>query len=357
MDPGITAALAVGLGGYAAYLFGLPAVWAKVIGVASIVAVAAANVRGVRFGAGLVRWLTVLKLGLLLFIPVWGFGRALGDWSNFSPIVAQRAGSAPLVGALAGAIVSAFFSFGGWWDLSKLAGEVREPARTLPRALAYGVILVTLVYILTSAVFIYLVPIERVGSGETFAAQAGEALFGRAGGQVFAGIVVVAVGGSLAGLMLAAPRVYFAMARDRLFPEAAARLNPKTGTPARAIVVQAALASLLVALGTFGEIVAYFIFSVVIFIALTVIALFVLRRRERAGAVASEAGYRTPGYPLTPAFFLLLTALMLVLLGGGNPRQAMLGVAAVASGLPFYYLVFRRARADAPSPEEEHTTL
>jgi APA family basic amino acid/polyamine antiporter len=326
-------------------------------------------VRGVRFGAGLVRWLTVLKLGLLLFIPVWGFGLALGDWSNFSPLVEQRAGSAPLVGALAGALVSAFFSFGGWWDLSKLAGEVREPARTLPRALAYGVLLVTAVYILTSAVFIYLVPVERVGSGETFAAQAGEALFGRAGGRVFAGIVVVTVGGSLAGLMLAAPRVYFAMARDRLFPEAAARLHPKTGTPARAVVIQAALASLLVALGTFREIVAYFIFSVVVFIALTVIALFVLRRRERAGAgVVDESvadrgeaktgvGYRTPGYPLTPAFFLLLTALMLVLLFGGNPRQALLGVAAVASGLPFYYLIFRRARPVAPAAEEEHTTL
>ncbi|HYN84915.1 MAG TPA: amino acid permease [Pyrinomonadaceae bacterium] len=369
MDPGITAALAVGLGGYAAYLFGLGGAWPKVIGVGAIVLVAAANVRGVSFGAGLVRWLTVLKLGLLLLIPLWGFGLALGDWSNFTPLVAQREGSAPLVGALAGALVVAFFSFGGWWDLNKLAGEVREPSKTLPRALAYGVLVVTLVYILTSAVFVYLVPIERVASGETFAAQAGEVLFGRAGGQVFAAIVVVAVGGSLAGLMLAAPRVYFAMARDRLFPEAAARLHPKTGTPARAVVVQAALASLLVALGTFREIVAYFIFSVVVFIALTVVALFVLRRRERAvdERRADENGvtrratdgvvYRTPGYPLTPAFFLLLTALMLVLLGAGSPRQSLLGVAVVASGLPFYYLVFRRGRAArAPSAGEEHTT-
>ncbi|HEX5707415.1 MAG TPA: amino acid permease [Pyrinomonadaceae bacterium] len=367
MDPGITAALAVGLGGYAAYLFGLPTAWTKIIGVASILLVAAANVRGVRLGAGLVRWLTAIKLGLLLFIPLWGFGLALGDWSNFTPLVAQRAGSEPLVGALAGALVSAFFSFGGWWDLNKLAGEVREPARTLPRALAYGVLLVTLVYVVTSAVFVYLIPIERVASGETFAAQAGEALFGRAGGQVFAGIVCVAVAGSLAGLVLSAPRVYFAMARDRLFPEAAARLHPKYKTPARAVVVQATLASLLVALGTFREIVSYFIFAVVIFIALTIIALFVLRRRERAGVahdnnageneVKQGGGYRTPGYPLTPAFFLLLTAVLLVLLGAGNPREALLGVAVVASGLPFYYLVFRRARPAARAAEEEHTTL
>lgn len=355
MDPGLTAALAVGMGGYAAYLAGLDAAWAKAFAVAAIVSVAAANVRGVRLGAGLVRWLTALKLGLLILIPLWGFGMGLGDWSNFTPLVAQRGGSAPLMAALAGALVAAFFSFGGWWDLSKLAGEVRDPARTLPRALAWGVISVTLVYILTSAVFIYLVPIERVASGETFAAQAGEALFGWAGGRVFAGVVVVAVLGSLAGVVMSAPRVYFAMARDRLFPAPAARLHAKYGTPARAVVIQAALASLLVALGTFNEIVSYFVFAVVIFLALTVAALFVFRRRERhadARARADAALYRTPGYPATPSVFLLLIALLLVLLGGGNPRGSLLGVLVVASGLPFYYLVFRRqGRGAEPSAE------
>jgi APA family basic amino acid/polyamine antiporter len=264
----------------------------------------------------------------------------LGDWGNFTPFVSQRAGSLPLFGALAGATVAAFFSFGGWWDVTKLAGEVRDPARTLPRALAYGVTIVTLVYILTSAVFIYLVPLDRVSSGETFAAQAGEALFGRVGGQVFSAVVIVAVLGSLAGIIMSAPRVYFAMARDGLFIPAAASLQPRYGTPARAIVLQAALASLLVALGTFDQIVSYFIFVVVIFIALTVAAIFVLRRRSNA-----KSNYLTPGYPATPIIFLLLITLLLFLLGANNPKQALLGIAVVALGLPFYYLIFRRTRA------------
>ena len=99
----------------------------------------------------------------------------------------------------------------------------------------FGVAIVTLIYILTSIVFLYLVPLQSVTSGETFAAQVGEVLFGRAGGQVFSAIVVIAVLGSLAAIIMAAPRVYFAMARDGLFVPAAAVINPRFGTPARAI--------------------------------------------------------------------------------------------------------------------------
>src|SRR4029077_14681552 len=154
-----------------------------------------------------------------------------------------------------------------WWEISKLAGEARDPARTLPRALAIGVSIITAVYILTSAVFLYLVPLERVTSGETFAAQAGEALFGPAGGRVFAGIVIVAVLGSMLALLMALPRVYYAMARDGVFLQAVAVVHPRFGTPARAIVLQAAFASLLVLLGTFTEILAYFVFVTVLFVA------------------------------------------------------------------------------------------
>lgn len=341
MDPGITAALAIGMASYAAYGLGLSPSGMKVVAVVAIVLVAAINIRGVKPGGWLIRWLTMIKLGLLLFILLWGFGLRLGDWGHFSPFITQRAGSVPLFGALAGGLIAAFFSFGGWWDVTKLAGEVRDPARTLPRALAYGVVIVTLVYILTSAVFIYLVPLEHVTSGETFAAQAGEALFGQVGGQIFSAVVIVAVLGSLAGIIMSAPRVYFAMARDGLFIPAAASLHARYGTPARAIVLQAGLASLLVALGTFEQIVSYFIFVVLIFIGLTVAAIFVLRRRR----FSSESGYLTPGYPVTPIIFLLLLALLLFLLAANNPKQAFLGVAVVASGLPFYYLIFRRTQA------------
>jgi APA family basic amino acid/polyamine antiporter len=346
LDPGLTAALALGGASYVAYALGLPDAGAKAVAVALVVALAAVNVRGVRLGGWVVRWLTATKLALLLFIVVWGFGMRLGDFSHFTPFVAQRPGSEPLAAALAVAFVSAFFSFAGWWDTSKLGGEVREPERTLPRAYAYGLLAVVAVYVLTSAAFVYLVPPERVTSGEAFAAQAGEALFGPTGGLVFTAVVVVAVTGSLAAFTMSAPRVYFAMARDGLFLPWAASVHPRHGTPARAIIIQAAFAVALVLLGKFGDIVAYFFFAVVLFIGLAVAALFVLRREGRA------ARFMTPLYPLTPAVYLILTAVLLFLLASARPWYALTGTAVVALGLPIYYLAFRRGR---PSGKDSST--
>src|SRR5687767_13453537 len=174
MDPGLTAVLSVGLATYAGQVVNLSPWGMKAVAIAAIVIVALVNIRGVRLGAWFMRGLMILKLGLLAFIFLWAVGFQLGDWSNFTPFEARRTGSPPLIAALAGAFIGAFFSFAGWWDLGKLAGEVRDPERVLPRALSYGVIGVTIVYILTSLVFIYLVPMNRVTSGETFAAQAGE---------------------------------------------------------------------------------------------------------------------------------------------------------------------------------------
>jgi basic amino acid/polyamine antiporter, APA family len=339
MDPGITAALAVGLAGYVQYVTGIPPIGAKVVAVSSILVLAAINVVGLRFGAGVTRLLMFLKVGSLLGIALWGFGAGLGDWSNFMPFATRPSGAEPIGGALAAALISAFFSYGGWWDLSKLAGEVREPSRTLPRALAFGILIVAAVYILTSAVFYYLVPVTEVTDGETFAAQAGERLFGPSGGVVFALIVIVSVLGSLAAVMMVAPRVYFAMARDGLFPRGMAQVHERFGTPARAIALQAILASVLAAVSNFDQIIAFFIFVTLIFIGLTVGAVFVVRRRPDA-----PPGYETLGYPVTPILFLLMIVVLEVMLAMSRPLQAALGVLVVLLGLPFYWLIRRMSR-------------
>lgn len=185
--------------------------------------------------------------------------------------------------------------------------------------------------------FVYLVALEHVTSGEAFAAQAGEVLFGPAGGRLFAGIVVIAVLGSLMALLMALPRVYYAMARDGVFFRSVATVHPRFGTPARAIGLQAGLASLLVLLGTFNQILSYFVFITVLFVALTAAGLFVLRRRD-----PGSVGYRAPGYPLPVLIFLALAAVLLLLLAGHNPMQAALGVAIVGLGFPVYLLAFRR---------------
>jgi len=344
MDPGITAALAVGLASYVGYALGLAGASLKLIAIGTILILAAVNIAGLRLGSGLMQWLTALKLGALGLIAVVALAMRAGHWSNFVPFVAQRAGSDPLPGALAPALVGAFFAFGGWWEIAKLTGEARDPERTVPRALALGVAIITAIYIMTSAVFLYLVPLDRVTSGETFAAQAGEALFGAAGGTVFALIVIVAVLGSLLGLLMALPRVYYAMASDGVFFEAVAAVHPRFGTPARAIAIQAGIASLYVALGTFNQIIGYFVFVTVLFVGLTVAGLFRIRRR------APAAAYRTWGYPVTPVVFLVLVALVLFLVAARNRPQAALGVGIVAIGVPVYYLLFRRRPSPNPEP-------
>ncbi len=332
MDPGLTAALAAGFARYFAVLVPLGAPGQKGVAIATILILAVISALGARVGSGMVRFLTVIKLGLLGIIVVWGFASGRGSWSNFHPFVEQRPGSAPLIAGLVGGLIGAFFSFGGFWDISKIGGEVRNPTRTLPRALGYGVGIVTLVYILTTAAFIYLVPIETVSSGEAFAAQAGAVLFGTNGGHIFTAIVLIAIASSLAAVQIVAPRVYFAMARDGSFPASVGRLHPRFGTPARAIAIQAVLACLVVALATFEAILAYFVFVTIAFIALTIAGLYRLPRPQ-------GDAFRLPGYPATPAAFIALLAVLLVLLASGKPREAALGTCVVALGYPIYRFV------------------
>jgi basic amino acid/polyamine antiporter, APA family len=332
MDPGLTAALAAGLGRYAAALVPLGDLGQKAVAMGSILLLALLSALGARIGAGVVRWLTAAKLLLLGTIVVWGFASTHGAWTNFLPFVEQRPGSASLLAGLAGGIVGAFFAFGGFWDVAKIGGEIRDPERTMPRALAIGVGAATAVYILTSGAFIRLVPIEAVTTGPAFAAQAGGALFGAEGGRVFAAIVLVTIAGSLAAVLMTAPRVYYAMARDGLVLGSVGRLHLRFGTPVRAIALQAVLGCVVVGLATFDAIVAWFIFVTVAFVALTVAGLYRLPRP--AGAT-----FRVPGYPLTPLVFIALLVTLLALLAAGRPLEAALGTGVVALGYPVYRLI------------------
>jgi basic amino acid/polyamine antiporter, APA family len=290
-----------------------------------------------------VRLLTVMKLLLLGTIVACGLASSHGAWSNFRPFLETRPGSAPLLAGLAGGIIGAFFSFGGFWDVAKIGGEIRDPKRTLPRALALGVGIATIVYILTNAAFIHLVPIEAAGSGPAFAVQAGNALFGDRGARVFAAVVLISILGSLAAVLMTAPRVYYAMARDGIFLRSVGRLHPGFRTPVRAIVLQAVLACVVVGLSNFDAIVSYFVFVTVAFVALTVVGLFRLPRPT--GDI-----FRVPGYPVTPLGFLALLATILALLAAGRPLETILGIAVVAMGFPVY-LFLRAARSRRPLEE------
>jgi len=332
MDPGLTAAIATGLADYFSYLVSLSSGGERALAVGAILLLAGLTALGTRLAAGTLVLLTALKLLVLLALVAWGLLSGAGDPAQLFPMFRRAPGSEPLVGALAGGFVSAFFSFGGWWEASKIAGEVRNPSRNLPLSFAGGVTLVTLLYVAVSGVFLLVVPFEEAASASAFASILGERLFGPAGATVLTGIVLVSGVGTLAAFMLAAPRLYLALAEDGLFPRSLARRHPSLGTPVRAIALQAGLASLLVTLGTFGEIVAYFIFATVAFILLSVAALWILPRQD----------LRVPFARLGGGVFVALAGVLLVVLLLGRPVPALSGVAVVALGALFYRTLDRR---------------
>lgn len=336
LDPGLTAILAVGLSEYASYLVPLSGGGKQALAVATVILFGGINILGARIGANFLKALTLLKITTLLVIIAFGLLGGRGNWSNFTPFFSMPKDT---MAAFAGGIVGAFFAFAGWWEVSRLAGEIENAERNVPRALVLGVLIITVVYVLTSAAFFYLVHPSQVVNDQAFAAQAGEVMFGPLGGKVFAAIVVISVAGSIVAYLMASPRVYFAMARDGLFFHAFAKLHPRFGTPHLATMVQMALAIVLIFSGSFAEILSYFFFVVVLFISMAVAAVFRVHGRE-------HSGYKTWGYPLPPLFFLAVTAFVLLLIAAQNPKQTVLGLAVTLLGLPVYYLVFVRKLPD-----------
>jgi len=336
MDPGVTAALASGLAEYLVVLWPAAAGSEKLLGVAAIWTVTLLAMSGLTLSARALGVLTALKLLAVTAIVGAAFTIGGGDWSNLTPFVERRAGAPPLMEALALGLVGTFFSFGGFWEASRVAGEIHNPGRTLPLALALGVTCVTCVYVLTSLAFMYLVPIEHATSAAEFARRAGEALLGPVGPPAFASIVVLSVAASALALVMMAPRLYVAMSHDGLFPSGLAAVRPGTGTPARAMLLLATLASAFVLAGTFQQIVAFFICTALSFIALAAAALFVVRRRA-----PDATPFKSPGYPLGPALFVLLIVVVVVLVLMARPVEALAGAAVVLLGLPARHLLLK----------------
>jgi APA family basic amino acid/polyamine antiporter len=237
-------------------------------------------------------------------------------------------------------LIAVFYSFGGFWEASRVAGEMRAPRRQLPRALAVGVAGVTALYVLTTLAFLYLVPVEEATNPSAFAARAGQALLGASGARVLAAVVVVSAAASVLALLLMAPRLYVAMSRDGLFPPALASLHPRTQAPARATALLAAIASALVLSGSFSQVVALFMCTTLVFIGLAAAGLLVVRRRPTA-----SGGFRAPGYPATPALFVLLVLAVVLLIALARPLPALAGFALMLTGVPVYEMLARRSPA------------
>jgi APA family basic amino acid/polyamine antiporter len=328
MYPGVAAALAVGCVAYVAQLapFG-----PHVLSSAPIVLLGAfcvLNILGTRLSGAVTSIVNILKLVVLAAIVGWAFLGGHAHLANLLPFAHRRPGSEPLLPAIASGVVSAFFSFGGWWEAGKIAGEVRNPRRTLPLAFLGGVSLVTLVYLLISGAFLAVVPISNVSSDTAFVAQFGGMLFGPAGARILSACVLVCICGGIAALSIAAPRVIYAMASQGAFFPAFGRAHPRLGTPVNAILLQTALSLLVLALGAFDRILAFLIFPAVLFLALTVSTLFRFSEPVKAW-----------WYPAAPVFFIASCVVVDVLILSHDPLPALIGVVIVLSGIPARRLI------------------
>jgi basic amino acid/polyamine antiporter, APA family len=306
-----------------------------------IVFVGVVNYRGVRLGALIQNVSTALKVGAILGLV--GLGLALvPDALPAVTELPERSAGAPEPGSLAAfglAMVAVLWAYDGWADVGFIGGEIRDPARNIPRAFIGGTAIVVGLYLLIDLVYLRVVPLEQMPGRPLIAADVAEALIGPVGAVFVAGAVALSTFGTLNGSMMTGPRVFFAMAEDDLFFRKLAKVHPTHGTPAGAIVLSMILGVGFVSFQGFAELADQFVIGIWPFYALAVAAVLVLRRRRPE----LERPYRTWGYPVVPLAFLLAA---LYLLGNYAVRESgkfLLDVAIVLSGVPVF-LLWRRRR-------------
>ena len=332
MDPGLTAALGVGLATYLLVVLGGPSSLLPVVAIACILVLATISTLGIESSARVLRWTAVAKLGVIALLI--GAVLVRGTSGDAAAAAAPTGITFP---ALAGALMGAFFAFGGWWDLGKMSEEIVEPRRTLPIALVGGVVVVTLVYAGLSVAFMHAMRGRPLTTDDAFVASLGAVLFGPGAGPLLAGAVVVAVAGSLTAVLLGAPRVYLAMARSGVFPASLVRFDARRQSAPRATLIQVGLACVLVMAGSFDQILGYFIPAAVFFLGLSAAAILFLPRPPESPAI-----FRAPWHPLPIIVFLVLVVIMVVLFAVGRPVQTAIGAAVVGLGIPISYVVVKR---------------
>ena len=308
----------------------------------AIVLTATLNYVGVRWSALLLNVTTAAKYAALAVLVLLAFVVGQGSFGHFT----EAGGGGPVRGGLFGlALVSVMWAYDGWGDLSFVGGEVKDPERSLPRALIVGTGAVVAIYLLVNAAYLYLIPIGAMAQSPLVAADAAQAVLGRLGVGLVAIVVMVATFSTLLGSMLTAPRIFFAMADDGLFFRRVARVHPTFHTPSVAIVLTGLLGIVYVAFQTFQQLADQFVVAIFPFYALAAAAVFVLRRR-RPPAVVPRA-VRVLGYPVVPALFVLATLYMLGNALWQDPLHTGLAFLIILAGVPVYQIWLRAPRRAA----------
>ncbi|MGH7579607.1 MAG: APC family permease [Gemmatimonadales bacterium] len=335
ISPVSIAAVALVFAEYLGRLFPVLEDHTRLVAATAVVLVAGWNYRSVRVGAAVQNLSSASKVFAILGLTAAAFlsgHRTEGAWVHAGEAAAGSWGGFGL------GLVTVLWAYNGWQDATYVGGEVRDPGRNLPRALTFGTLIVAGVYLAVNAAYLAVLPMDAIARSPLVAAEVAVRLFGGIGNALIAGLVCVSTFGTMNGGMLCYPRIFYAMAEDRLFFRGIAEVHPRYGTPHAAIALTAALAIGFLLVRTFEQLIEIFILGSLPFWALGAGAVIVLRRRRPE----VERQYRTPGYPLVPALFIVATIGLLLNSLVQRPGPTVASFAAILAGVPIYYLWRRR---------------
>ena len=333
MHSGIIAAIATVFARYAAVFLPMSAWQLRLVAVTVIVILSGINYVGVRHGGLVQNVFTASKLAAI--VAVIGAGLA---WSGAAPVHAA-ASEAVAPRAFLLAMAAGLFAYGGWHMVTYAAGETRDPARVIPRALLMGTLVVTACYAGLNAIYLRVLPLDAVRQSSHVAADAADVLLGGGGAKLMAALVMVSTFGAVNGIILVGPRVYYSMANDGLLFRWLGAVHPRFGTPARAIVVQAVWASVLALTNTYGALFSRVIYTEWIFFAILAAGLLRLRRRPDY-----KPAYRLWGSPVVPLIFIAASLLVVVMQMTASLQDSLMGLGMVVAGLPVYFFWSSRQR-------------
>ena len=338
---GSIAALAVAFTNYLSPLlpFSVPG---PVISVIVIAVVAALNVRGTRGSATVQNWTTTAKFGVLLVLSLVLAARGSGGAGGPAVPVVPPNGS--LAAGFGAAMIGVLWAYEGWQYVTFSAGEAKDPQRTFPRAISIATFLLIVLYLAANLGYVRALGAAGAANSQRVAADAIGTILGPAASVVVTALILVSIFSALNGLVLTAPRMYYAMARDGLFFQRLTAVHPRFGTPAIAIVTLTVWGALLAASGTFTQLLTYAVFTGWIFYALGALAVMALRRSQ-PNAVRP---FRVPGYPVTPLLFVVAAALLVINTVVTQPGISSIGLGFVALGAPVFFIWRARARSSLP---------
>ncbi len=297
--------------------------------VAALALLTGINCLGVRAGSRLQSALTLTAIAAIGLLEVVSFARGGPSHATWQPLVDRQTSWL----AFGAAMTPVLFAFGGWQTSSFLGGEVRDPGRILPRGLILGVLGVIAVYVSVNFVYLRALGPAGLAATSTPASSVMRDLLGPRGAQLIAAGIAFSAFGFLAQSMLTAPRVYFAMAQDGLFFRSVARVHPRTRAPIVAIALQGAWAIVIALSGSYAQVVNYVVAMDCLFIGLTAICLFGLRRKDGAAPA-----FRVPGHPWTTLLFIAAEWVVVAATFANDPLRSFIGLAIALAGLPIYLM-------------------